>query len=414
METLAYGAWSARVHAQLRERGRLPLSGTLELTHRCPLRCQHCYNNLPLADQQARGRELTLAEYHRILDEIAEAGCLWLLLTGGEIFARPDFFDIYAHAKRKGFLVTLFTNATMMTPAVADRLAAQPPFSIEVTLYGYQRATYEHLTGISGSFERSLRGVRYLHERGLPLKLKTVATLLTQDEVFRLQAFAEKDLGVEFRFDGLLNPRLDGSQTPLALRVTPAELVRLDLADQRRGSEWQQLAERSPARTHAPSDQLYHCGAGVSSFAVDPAGDLRLCVLSQQQRFSLRAGSFAEGWAFLGGLRATKRTRDSACIRCGLKDLCGMCPAQGDLHRPGAVDQPVEHLCHTAHLRARALGIAVPEHGACAYCPGGESFALLEQQAQRLRADAPDQEPLSRQHHPAGDSTCGGGCRGCA
>ena len=33
------------------------------------------------------------------VNEIAEAGCLWLLFTGGEVFARPDFMDIYGYAK---------------------------------------------------------------------------------------------------------------------------------------------------------------------------------------------------------------------------------------------------------------------------------------------------------------------------
>jgi len=49
----------------------------------------------------ARARELTYDDYTRLLDELADLGCLWLLFSGGEIFARRDFLDIYAYAKRK-------------------------------------------------------------------------------------------------------------------------------------------------------------------------------------------------------------------------------------------------------------------------------------------------------------------------
>src|SRR5216683_2175205 len=123
MDTLTYGAFSEAFSN--RAAGlRLPLSGTIEVTRRCPLTCLHCYNNLPMADAEARHRELTYDEHCRLLDEMADAGCLWLLFTGGEIFARPDFLDIYTYAKKKGFLITLFTNGTLITERIADHLVA--------------------------------------------------------------------------------------------------------------------------------------------------------------------------------------------------------------------------------------------------------------------------------------------------
>src|SRR5439155_23363128 len=118
-------------------------------------------------------RKLTRDDHFRILDELANTGCLWMLYTGGEIFARRDFLEIYGYAKRKGFLITLFTNGTLITARVADILAVARPFSIEITLYGRTRETYEQLTGIPGSFDKCMRGIDLLLERGLPLKLKT-------------------------------------------------------------------------------------------------------------------------------------------------------------------------------------------------------------------------------------------------
>ena len=123
---LSYGEFGERLQDKIKSR-RFPLSGSLELTFRCNLRCAHCYaacghEGIP---QQA---ELSYAEILNIIDQIAEAGCLWLLLTGGEPLIRPDFVDIYAYAKRKGFLITLFTNATLITPEIVDILVDLPPF----------------------------------------------------------------------------------------------------------------------------------------------------------------------------------------------------------------------------------------------------------------------------------------------
>ncbi len=120
---------------------RVPLAGSMELDLNCNLQCVHCYR-----DGDWPRRALGTGEVIEILDQMAEAGTLWLLLTGGEIFLRPDFFEIYEHARRSGFLITLFTNATLITEEIADHLAAQPPRKIEVTLYGTTRETYEKVT----------------------------------------------------------------------------------------------------------------------------------------------------------------------------------------------------------------------------------------------------------------------------
>ncbi|MGD2024019.1 MAG: radical SAM protein, partial [Desulfobacterales bacterium] len=161
METKSYTDWSLGIH-NLSVKKRVPLTGTIELTRRCNNSCVHCCNNLPLHDQSARQNEMSTAEHFRILDEIAAAGCLWILFTGGEILARKDFLDIYTYAKQQGFLITLFTNGILITPDIADYLVELPPFYIEITLYGHSRQTYEKVTGIPGSYDRCMRGIRLL------------------------------------------------------------------------------------------------------------------------------------------------------------------------------------------------------------------------------------------------------------
>src|SRR5215207_4097394 len=107
-------------------RARQPLSCLFEITPRCNLRCHFCY----VALDPYRGPYLTTAEARRVIDVIERAGVLWLTLTGGEIFSRRDFTEIYEYALDKGMLVTLYTNATMVTEEIAELLSATPPFSV--------------------------------------------------------------------------------------------------------------------------------------------------------------------------------------------------------------------------------------------------------------------------------------------
>jgi len=385
MDQLSYGAFSEGMH-QRHFGERAPLQASIEVTRRCPLECLHCYNNLPMGDLEARRRELNKDEHFRLLDELVEMGCFWLLYTGGEIFARKDFLEIYTYAKQKGFLITLFTNGTIISAEIADYLVEWPPFAIEITLYGRTKETYEALTQIPGSYEKCLRGIKLLQERSLPLKLKTVATSVNKHEIFAMKQFAEEELGLEFKFDGQINPRIDCSQSPLAVRLTPEEVVALDLHSPQAASEYRRLAEHDAGNPPnlAQSGTVYFCGGGVNSFAINAYGEMGICVISQQETFSIRDGGARKVWEdALLRLRNRKRTRVTKCIECRIQSLCGMCPANGEMEN-GDRESPVEFLCNVAHLRAAAIGAEVPAHGECEFCAGGSGHHALLESARRI------------------------------
>jgi radical SAM protein with 4Fe4S-binding SPASM domain len=369
METLSYADFSLKLHQRVVEE-RVPIACSIELTRRCNQKCVHCYNNIALNNQDALRNELTHEEHCRILDEITEAGCLWLLYTGGEIFVRKDFLDIYTYAKQKGLLITLFTNGTLITPEIVDHLVKWRPFSIEITLYGRTKETFERVTRIPGSYDRCMRGINLIMERGLPLKLKTMALTVNKHEVWEMKRFVEEELGLEFRFDAFINARIDCSQSPLSVRLNPEEAVELDLKDPKRMAELKKFTDKFNGPVHTPDrcDELYHCGGGIAYFNIDPYGKLGICMLSDDVKWDLREGSFREGWEhFLLKVRRKKTKKETKCTHCEIKALCGMCPANGELENRDA-EEPVDFLCKVAHLRAKALGIPVKPHGECQYC----------------------------------------------
>jgi radical SAM protein with 4Fe4S-binding SPASM domain len=386
METLDYSSWSVGLKRRVGAR-RSPLGGTIELTRRCNNRCQHCYNNLPAADSRALAEELSAQEVVRLIDDITAAGCVWLLFTGGEIFLRPDFLDIYVHAREKGLLLTLFTNGTRITAQAADLLARYRPFSIEITLYGATQETYERVTGNPGSFDRCLRGIRHLQDCGLPLKLKATVSTLNRHEIRQMKRLAEEDLGLPFRFDALLNPRCDCSLKPLDVRLSPEEVVALDFADPERVEALKDFARsrHDYAAANNRGNSLYPCGGGAHSFAIDPYGRLRVCAICPDDGFDLKAGSFREGWGrFLAQVRERPVDPTAKCLRCSLRTLCGMCPANAELEC-GDPQKPVDFLCRVAHLRAYALNLPIAPHGDCEYCPGGAMHAEMLRLVEKLR-----------------------------
>lgn len=342
------GELSAELLEQLRGR-RYPLSGSMELTERCNLSCVHCYINRPAGSRAARAREMTSAQIVRTLDQMAEAGCLYLLLTGGEPLLRPDFPELYRHAKRAGMLITLFTNGTLLTDPIADFLAEWPPLGVEITLYGATQQTYERVTRVPGSFARCMAGLQMLAGRGLRLGLKGVLLRENCHELEAMRAFAG-GLGLEFRYDGLLWPRLDGGQQPYAHTLSAREVADLDLCDEERMQAWADVYREYGGRT-SRADYAFECGAGFRSFHVDCGGRLSLCMMARLPGYDLLHGSFQAGWQSFEPLLGQMRSPEIACRTCTAGVFCPQCPGWSLLVH-GDCETPVDRVCELGRLRA--------------------------------------------------------------
>ena len=355
---ISYTEFSKRIYEKVTAE-RIPYSGVIEFSFRCNLRCAHCYCNLPSNDQDAIKKELSTEEVFNILDQIAEAGCLWLLITGGEPLLRKDFLEIYTYAKKKGFIITLFTNGTLITEEVADYLKEWPPDKVEITLNGITKKTYEKITGIKGSFEKCMRGIRLFLERKISLNLKTVVMTLNRDEIDKIKRYVE-ELGLDFRFDALINAGLDGNKNPCKVRISPEEVVKLDIEDEERSKAWIEFCQKFWGPVE--SGKLYNCGAGLNSFHIDPYGKMSVCTMSRYPNYNLRQGSFQEGYYnFFPKILSQKlKDRQNKCDRCEMLALCDQCPGLAQLET-GDPEKPVEYLCRIAHLRAAAFKKEVNE-----------------------------------------------------
>ena len=85
----------------------IPLSGTFELTARCNLDCKMCYIHKKANDSLVKKSEMSAAEWIDIARTAQKAGMFLLLVTGGEPFLRPDFFEMYDEFKSLGLSVSI-------------------------------------------------------------------------------------------------------------------------------------------------------------------------------------------------------------------------------------------------------------------------------------------------------------------
>ncbi|MFI5294156.1 MAG: radical SAM protein [Thermodesulfovibrionales bacterium] len=330
------------------EQLHIPLAGSLELTHRCNLNCVHCYLGQQAKRQVLRDREMSAARIHTLIDEITEAGCLNLLITGGEPLLREDFPEIYRHAKGNGLLVTVFTNGTIIGEKTIELFCDLPPVEVEISVYGATEHVYESITSVHGSYKKCLLGIRGLLENGVRVNLKTILMTINRHEFTDMENMA-KELGVRFRFDAAISPRMDGDNSPLGLRVPPEEAIEKEMSGAGKVESWKTFFEKFKDRTLGSG--LYGCGAGLTAFHIDPFGHILPCMMALDMRYDISEAGFKEGWDnIMHRIRDKKTAADFACRGCVKINLCGYCPGFFRLEN-GLEDVPSEYICRMGGLR---------------------------------------------------------------
>lgn len=268
--------------------GRFPLQAQWEITCRCNLKCVMCYTDCFNTPEHIQ-RELSTQEIFRILDEMKAAGVMELTLTGGEPMSRPDFKEIYLRAIQNGFLTTLFTNGTYITDEWIRLWQQYPPEKIEISVHGKSETTFDRVTGMSGSHTRVMRSIRLVAESGLPLMIKTTGLNLNQNEILEIKSWAQSLPNVQFRFGFHIRAQANGGTDPYQFRLPEEELAELlarDLEFSVENDKQQSAQEKCPTACHE----------GKRQFHIDAYGTLQLCSKNRKDGYSLRTGSFVEGF----------------------------------------------------------------------------------------------------------------------
>jgi molybdenum cofactor biosynthesis enzyme MoaA len=341
-----YGPLMRELHRRAAAQ-RQPVNGTFELTERCNLACRMCYVCQSPGDGARRAKELSATAWLELARQAVDNGMVFLLLTGGEVFLRPDFFQIYTPLTRLGLVLTLFTNGTLISETIAARLAEAPPSRTEITLYGATAATYEAVTGVPGSYARCCAGIEALVRHRVPLGLKST---VTRQNVAELDAMRQMacNWGLQFSAGWLLSRRRDGAISEVAdCRLSASECVALEATDRASASEWTEAALRESSLGR---ERSFYCQSGQAAFFVNPVGEMNACIdLLLPAARPLEIG-FRAAWQQVQGFVDSAPPLAPLCLACDARAFCPRCPAWSHLES-GTLTEPVPYLCEIALAR---------------------------------------------------------------
>ncbi len=337
----------------------IPLSGTFEITPLCNMNCRMCYIRMSEKEMNERGTMLSADEWIALGKECVSRGMLFLLITGGEPFARKDFRYIYEELSKLGLSISLNSNATLIDEDVIEWLKDNPPSKVNVTLYGGDNETYARLCGLKDGYDRAVRGIELLRKAGIMVGINASFTKYNVKDLDKIISFAnERDLRVRatsYMFPPVRNAK-DGN-TDDEVRFTPEEAARARY-DCTKLVMSKEEYERYIRLSHAgicefddnddecvrSEDAKMRCTAGRSSFWVTWDGRMTPCGMMNEPVVHCRAENFFEGWQSIV-METDRICTPAECENCSKRALCVVCGALCIAEGYGDSSKKPEYVC---------------------------------------------------------------------
>ncbi len=333
----------------------LPLSGTFELTPRCNFNCKMCYVHLSPEDANARGKELSAEEWLNIAREAKKEGMLFLLLTGGEPLLRKDFLYIYSELKKMGFYISINTNGSLIKGEILEHFKKDPPYRVNVSLYGGSGDTYKKLCG-NPAFEDVINGIREVKKAGSGVRVNLSITPGNCGDISKIYDITE-ELQVFVKPTAYMYPplRIDGRVGENSGRFTPEEAAKYSvICDKRRFMKEEFLLRAQHMKDgikvveeddgcDGNTSEHISCRAGRSSFWITWDGFMMPCGMMTEPKANLKTVGFKAAWdetrTKTGEILLPKE-----CSSCKYRGRCAVCAAIC-LSETGKFDGKPEYLC---------------------------------------------------------------------
>ena len=293
----------------------IPLRGTFELTPRCNFNCNMCYVHLTDAQAKAIGRELANEEWLDIARQAKDAGMLYLTLTGGEVFTRPKFRELYEALSDMGFLIQILTNGYFIDEKVMEWLKRKPPYELRFTLYGASNEAYEKVCGVKDGFGRVSRAIDLVLATDIPFY--TVGTIVKENES-DLQAMYQYAREKKFIFQhtiAVVHPARGATANAWEHRIDMTALT---------GEELKEV-KKVPRFYVKRQSALEICGSYRKGFWLTWDGKLQLCSFMTYPAIDIKGREFLTAWErLLEELQSLRTPKE--CITCKYEGFCQRCP----------------------------------------------------------------------------------------
>ena len=131
-----------------------------DITSKCNLNCIHCRSKSFYGSNNLK-KDQTTSEVFKTLDELYNHGVRRIHILGGEPFTRSDITDIAKYAFKKGIVISINTNGTLISSEIADKILDASIYLITFSLDGPTAEINDKIRG-KGVFNKVVNAIKML------------------------------------------------------------------------------------------------------------------------------------------------------------------------------------------------------------------------------------------------------------
>lgn len=317
----------------------VPFSTAFELTPFCNFKCVMCYIRLDKDQAEKQGGMLNANQWLEIAEQLRSMGTLKIMLTGGEVFVHPEFWEIYSKLNQMGFLISILSNGSLIDEEAMEKFRIYGmPHMMQITLYGASNETYSRVCGDATGFTRVSKAIDLLKAANVPLTLTSTIVKENADDLQALHEFA-RSKGLPLRHTTSVVKSSRGA-------VNSVEKSRIGIAD---FSHEYTLKDLELSKNRIPDFPFSMCASYRKSLVVTWNGKLQLCSFLSSHSVDY-SGDIESDFKNLHKLLAQIKNPVD-CFDCEWKEFCQRCPAVlcAESGHPEKIDKD---FCNTAkHLK---------------------------------------------------------------
>ncbi len=299
----------------------------IELTGQCNFDCIHCYAK-PLKTRKQPSYSSVL----NLLDNLYDSGVLFVWFTGGECTLREDFADIYAYAKKRGFVVSIVTNGSFI-PNLIKIFNKYPPKMIKVSQYGSSAKEYMDVTGSAINYDKFVKGVEALSQNALNFTIQTVLLRENYSSIDDMGHFCDK-LNGHHNINPVMANRLDGDDAPRDHEIDQQYLDDYLFSERKISNLKKAFASEKGLRKELTARGEHFCNVGISECFISVDFSIHLCVMFRQHYLPYRPDiPFKKQFQELHDYRKEVLALDAECSKCTYLLLCHTCPPYKDIYK---------------------------------------------------------------------------------
>lgn len=356
-----------------------PLHLDISLTGRCNLKCNYCF----YANEMAGRNDLPQTEWVAFFTELKSLGVRSATLSGGELFTRPDLWELLDALIDARMHYCILSNGTLINEKTIELMLDEKRRKrldhIQLSIDGSCAEVHEKSRG-AGSFDAVIRGFHLLREANIPVGCRSTINRHNIEDIPALASFLLNELGLPSFGTNEAMPMGAGCSNQSTITLRPADQLRamhlLEEAEKRYPNRihaaagpmaklemYRQLekAKRTNGQISTPwkMGRLSACGGVFQKLSINHDGVITPCnLLPSVELGRINQTSISEIWQdhpVLKSMRERqhKKTRDlPSCRECEWADYCnGSCPGLA-CELTGHYNQACPHDCYRTFLSA--------------------------------------------------------------